>query len=53
MNLSKETFSSIIDIALTEDTAQGDVTSEALIPQNYEARHRYSSKPEESLPEDR
>ena len=32
MNLSKETISNIIDLALTEDTAHGDVTSEALIP---------------------
>ncbi len=32
MSLSKETFSDIIDLALTEDTGHGDVTSEALIP---------------------
>ena len=32
MSLRKETFSSIIDLALAEDTGHGDVTSEALIP---------------------
>jgi nicotinate-nucleotide pyrophosphorylase (carboxylating) len=32
VNLSKETFSDIIDLALTEDTGHGDATSEALIP---------------------
>jgi len=32
LQLSKEQFNNIIDLALTEDIGQGDVTSEALIP---------------------
>lgn len=34
LQLSKEQLDSIIDLALAEDTARGDITSEALIPPN-------------------
>ncbi len=50
LQLSEEQFNSIIDLALAEDLAHGDVTSEALIPPEFHGRHLCWLKPREYWP---